>query len=98
MLRNGWHISFLEEDLKTPLPLKLTFAIPDKLLEIHERWGEGRLVEDKSALEYAINWAGVPIWLILSPEQLCEAQTQRGVPQPANNQTGYPMRHGSHPN
>jgi len=39
MLRNGWHISFLEADLKTPLPLKLMFATPDKLLEIHETMG-----------------------------------------------------------
>lgn len=69
MLRNGWHVSFLEPDLKTPLPLKLTFATPDKLLEIHERWGEGRLLEDRSALEYAIQMGRGSIWLILSPEQ-----------------------------
>ena len=69
MLRNGWHVSFLEPDLKTPLPLKLTFATPDKLLEIHERWGEGRLLEDRSALEYAIQMGRGSIWLVLSPEQ-----------------------------
>jgi hypothetical protein len=28
------HISFLEEDCRTSLPLKLTFANPDKILEM----------------------------------------------------------------
>ena len=59
MLRNGWNVTFLEADLKTPLPLKLTFATPDKLLEIFERWGESKLLEDRSALEYAIQMGRV---------------------------------------
>ncbi len=69
MLRNGSHVSFLEPDQKTPLPLKLTFASPDKLLEIFERWGESKLLEDRSALEYAIKMGRGSIWLILSAEQ-----------------------------
>ena len=69
MLREGWHCQFLEPDLKTPLPRKLNFATPDKLLEIFERWGEPRLLEDKSALEYAIRMGRGSIWLILSAEQ-----------------------------
>ena len=69
MLRNGWQVSFLEPDLKTPLPLKLTFADPEKLLEMFERWGESKLLEDRSALEYAIKMGRGSIWLILSPEQ-----------------------------
>lgn len=69
MLRNGWHCQFLEPDLKTPLPRKLTFATPDKLLEIYERWGESRLLEDRSALEYAIRMGRGSIWLLLSAEE-----------------------------
>ena len=69
MLRNGWHVSFLEPDLKTPLPLKLTFATPEKLLEMFERWGESKLLEDRSALEYAIQMGRGSIWLALSAEQ-----------------------------
>ena len=65
----GWYCQFLEPDLKTPLPRKLTFAGPDKLLEMHERWGEKRLLEDRSALEYAINMGRGSIWLILTAEQ-----------------------------
>jgi hypothetical protein len=29
--RGGWQVQFLEADLKTPLPRKLTFADPDKI-------------------------------------------------------------------
>lgn len=53
-LRQGWHISFLEPDLITPLPRKLTFASPEKILEMYTRYGESRLLEDRSALEYTI--------------------------------------------
>ena len=61
MLRDGWHCQFLEADLKTPLPRKLTFATSDKLLEIFERWGESRLLEDRS-LHWSMQsrWDGVP--------------------------------------
>ena len=48
---------------------KLTFATADKLLEMYERWGEARLLEDRSALEYAINMGRGSLWLILSSEQ-----------------------------
>lgn len=70
MLRSGyWYCTFLEPDLKTALPRTLRFATPDKLLEIHERWGEGRLLEDRSALEYGIGIGRGSIWLLLSSEQ-----------------------------
>jgi hypothetical protein len=39
MDRDGWHISFLESDCKTSLPLKLTFAKEDKIRDIFERHG-----------------------------------------------------------
>ena len=32
--RFGWHCQFLEEDLQTPLPRKLHFASPDKVVEL----------------------------------------------------------------
>ena len=43
MLRQGWHCQFLEEDLKTALPRKLTFATPDKIMELVERTGALRV-------------------------------------------------------
>jgi hypothetical protein len=33
MLRNGWHGQFLEADLKTPLPKKLSFTSPERVIE-----------------------------------------------------------------
>lgn len=70
MRRNGFCISFLEEDCKTNLKLKLTFATADKILEIQERWGEIRTHEARQKIERDIAM-GRPggVWLILSSEQ-----------------------------
>jgi hypothetical protein len=51
MSRNGFCISFLEEDCNTNLKLKLTFARPDKIIEMHERWGEIRAHEARQKIE-----------------------------------------------
>ena len=69
MLNGGWYCQFLEEDCRTPLKRTLTFAHPDKIIEIHERWGEARQLADRNALEYAIDMGRGSVWLILSPEQ-----------------------------
>jgi hypothetical protein len=39
MHRGGWYCQFLEEDLKTPLPRKLTLQDPAKLIEMAEHGG-----------------------------------------------------------
>ena len=39
MDRRGWQCQFLEEDLKTTLPLKLMFSIIYKIIELVERGG-----------------------------------------------------------
>jgi hypothetical protein len=36
-LRGAWHISFLEADCKTVLPLHLTFRDPEKIRELARR-------------------------------------------------------------
>jgi hypothetical protein len=69
MLNQGWHCQFLEPDLKTPIHRKLTFSSPDKVREMHERFGADRKLEDKAALEYAINTGRGSIWLNLTNEQ-----------------------------
>ena len=78
MCRSGWQISFLEEDCRTTLPLHLTFATPDKILEIQERWGEVRTVEARNNLEHDIAM-GRPggVWLVLSPEQYSKLKKTR---------------------
>jgi hypothetical protein len=43
MLWDGWYCQFLEADLKTPLPRKVTFATPEKVVELAER---GRGLKD----------------------------------------------------
>jgi hypothetical protein len=37
MDRHGWQCQFLEADLKTPLPKRLHFSSPDKIIELVER-------------------------------------------------------------
>jgi hypothetical protein len=40
---DGWNVQFLEGDVKTPLPRKLTFSDPEKIREIATRgkaWGD----------------------------------------------------------
>lgn len=52
------------------LPKKLTFAHPDKILEMQSRWGEVRTEEARLRLEHDIS-LGRPggIWLVLSAEE-----------------------------
>lgn len=69
MLRGGWHCQFLQADLKTPLPRRLTFATADKLRELVSR-AAGRLdIETRQALEYGIELGRGGIWLDLTTEQ-----------------------------
>jgi hypothetical protein len=67
--RGGWQIQFLEADLKTPLPRKLTFADPEKIRELARRgeaWGTS---EARQMLEGAIEQGRGGVYLRLTPEQ-----------------------------
>jgi hypothetical protein len=70
MCRRGWQISFLEEDCRTPLRRKLTFATTEKIFEMYDRWGEKRSEAEREDLERSIGM-GRPesIWLLLTEEQ-----------------------------
>ena len=65
----GWFCQFLEQDLKTSLPRKLTFASPEKIREMYDRFGIDKKLEDRSALDYGINTGRGSVWLSLTPEQ-----------------------------
>ena len=39
LLRDGWHCQFLEADLKTSLPKKLSFKDEAKIIELAQRGG-----------------------------------------------------------
>ena len=49
-LSRGWYCQFLEMDLKTSLPKKLTFASADKVRELAELGGATANLENKRML------------------------------------------------
>jgi hypothetical protein len=69
MDRDGWHISFLESDCKTSLPLKLTFAKEDKIRDIFEKHGADNSLDGKHALEHGLSIGRGGVWLSLDEEQ-----------------------------
>lgn len=66
MLRDGWHISFLEPDLKTPIKRKLTFASADKVREVWEKHCEDK---DQGELERSIGNGRGGFYIKLTIEQ-----------------------------
>jgi hypothetical protein len=67
---------FLEADLKTPLPRKLTFTDPEKIRELarrEEAWGTS---EARQMLEYAIDVGRGGIYLRLTPEQYAKLRAK----------------------
>lgn len=66
--RYGWQVSFLEEDCRTSLPLKLHFAGDQKIREMYARFAEPTPDGDLQ-LERALSMGRGGIWLILTDEQ-----------------------------
>jgi len=54
MQRLGWYCQFLEEDLKTPLPLKLSFADESKVRELAQTGGGFANLEAQHAFNRGI--------------------------------------------
>jgi hypothetical protein len=52
--RFGWQVQFLEADLKTPLPGKLTFGDPGKIRELARKGEACGASEARQMLEHAI--------------------------------------------
>jgi hypothetical protein len=67
--RDGWHVQFLETDLKTPLPIRLNFAQADKIRELARRGEALGSLEARQALESAIENGLGGVYLKLTPEQ-----------------------------
>jgi len=55
MDRHGRQCQFLEADLRTPLPRRLHFTSPDKIIELDERGGGLRDQESRLMLEQRIS-------------------------------------------
>ena len=77
MHRDGWHISFLEEDCRTTLPLHLTFAFSDKIVEMHARWGAYRTLAERAAVEHGIEIGRGGVWLKLTTEEYRRLKMKR---------------------
>jgi len=69
MLRDGWYCQFLEEDLKTPLPRKVTLDDPAKIYEMAERGGYKMTLENRQSIDRAIEMGRGSVWLDLTQEQ-----------------------------
>jgi len=79
VLRKGWYCQFLEEDMKTPLPRKLTFADDRKIWEMAKRGGFTLNIAGRQEIEEALRKGAGGIWLDLTPEQYAKLRTtERG--------------------
>ena len=72
MLRSAWRCQFLEPDLKTPLPRKLTFSSAEKVRELAERGGAFTDLADRQAFDYEVNMGRGSVYLKLTREQYAE--------------------------
>ena len=68
-LTKGWYCQFLEVDLKTPLPRRLTLEDPQKLIEMAERGGGLQNLEASQMLRLGIEVGRGGLWLSLTEEQ-----------------------------
>ena len=71
-LRGAWCVQFLEADLKTPLPRQLTFRDSAKIREMFDRFSDRKMLEDRNALDNAIESGRGGIYLNLTAEQYSE--------------------------
>jgi hypothetical protein len=69
MLRESWYCQFLEEDLKTPLPRKLTFADVSKVRELAEKGGGFNVLEARHSFNQGVEVGRGGIYLQLTEEQ-----------------------------
>jgi hypothetical protein len=76
MLNQGWSCQFLEADLRTPLPRKLTFSSPDKILLLAEHTGALKDLATRQAVEHGIEMGRGGVYLMLTPEQYAKLKTR----------------------
>jgi hypothetical protein len=78
--RGAWQVQFLEADLKTPLPRKLTSTDPEKVRELARRGGAWRDSESRQMLEHAIETGRGGVYLRLTPAQYGRLRLSPPVP------------------
>jgi hypothetical protein len=67
--RDGWHVSFLESDLKTSLRKHLMFTSEQKIVELAERGNADLNLESRAAIQHGIGIGRGGFYLNLTPEQ-----------------------------
>jgi len=67
--RHGWYCQFLEDDLKTALPRRLTFASQCKVVELVERGGGFKDLAERQAFDHALAIGRGGVYLSLTDEQ-----------------------------
>jgi hypothetical protein len=77
MQNQGWRCQFLEADLKTPLPRKLTFSSPDKILQLAEHAGALKDLAARQAIEHGIDKGRGGVYLMLTPEQYAKLRPNK---------------------
>jgi hypothetical protein len=77
--RGGWQVQFLEADLKTSLPRKLTFTDPEKIRELARRGGAWRDSESRQMLEYAIEVGRGGAYLFQNPPRALPARKNQNA-------------------
>ena len=77
--RGGWKVQFLEADLKTSLPRKLTFSDPGKIRELAKRGEAWRTSEARQMLVIAIEAGRGGVHLSLTPAQYARLR-RSGLP------------------
>jgi len=75
MLRDGWYCQFLEADLKTPLPRKVSFSDPAMMLAFAERGGCILGLETRQAVEHDIEIGRGGILAGAYGRAICQAET-----------------------
>jgi hypothetical protein len=67
--RKGWNVQFLERDLLTPLRMTVTFASPEKIIEMAKRGGADLNLESRAGLQHGIEIGRGGFYLNLTDEQ-----------------------------
>jgi hypothetical protein len=69
LAKEGWRVSFLEEDCKTSLPRKFVFQNEVKTLDLAGHGGAESDLAGRQALEHGKGMGRGSAWLKLTPEQ-----------------------------
>jgi hypothetical protein len=69
LAKEGWSVTFLEEDLKTSLPRRFVFQNDVKILDLARRGGAEFNLAGRQAIEQGISMGRGAVWLSLTREQ-----------------------------